>query len=44
MDVKDCFLPEDLAGSFESEPETSEISEGAPASPHVGPVEQLEAI
>jgi hypothetical protein len=38
-DVKDCFLPEDLAGTFEGEPEASEVSERAPASPHVGPVE-----
>jgi hypothetical protein len=39
LDVKDCFLPEDLAGSFESELESSEVSEGAPAAPHAGPVE-----
>ena len=44
LDVKDCFLSEDLVGSFENEPEASEVSEGAPASPHVGPVEQFEAI
>ena len=44
LDVKDCFLPEDLVGSFEGEPEASEVSERAPASPHVGPVEQLEAV
>jgi len=44
LGVKDGFLPEDLVGSFEGEPERPEISEGAPASPHVGPVEQFEAI
>jgi hypothetical protein len=44
LDVKDCFLPEDLVGSFEGEPERPEISEGAPVSPHLGPVEQFEAI
>ena len=44
LDVKDCFLAEDLVGSFEGEPERPEISEGAPASPHLGPVEQFEAI
>src|SRR5271165_5078153 len=44
LDVKDCFLPEDFVGSFKREPEASEVSERAPASPHVGPVEQLEAV
>ena len=44
LDVKDCFLPEDFVGSFESKPESSEVSEGTPASAHVGPIEQLEAI
>ena len=44
LDVKDCFLPEDFVGSFESKPESSEVSERTPASAHVGPIEQLEAI
>ena len=44
LDVKDCFLPEDFVGSLESKPESSEVSEGTPASAHVGPIEQLEAI
>jgi hypothetical protein len=44
MDVKDCFFAEDFVGSLEGEPEPPEISERAPASPHVGPVEQFEAI
>ena len=44
LDVKDCFLPEDFVGSFESKPELSEVSERTPASAHVGPIEQLEAI
>ena len=43
LDAKDGFLLEDLSGSFESEPEWSEVSEGAPASPHAGPVEQFTA-
>jgi hypothetical protein len=44
LNVKDCFLLEDLAGSFEGEAESSEIAEGAPSSSRVGPVKQLEAI
>ena len=32
LGVKDGFVPEDLVGSFEGEPERPEISEGAPAS------------
>ncbi len=44
LDVKDCFLLEDFVGSFESKPESSEVSERTPASAHVGPIEQLEAI
>ena len=43
-DVKDCFLPEDFVGPFKSEPEASEVSERTPASPHLGPVEQFEAV
>ena len=43
-DVKDCFLPEDFVGPFKSEPEASEVSESTPASPHLGPVEQFEAV
>jgi hypothetical protein len=43
-DVKNYFLLEDLVRPFEREPEASEVSERTPASPHVGPVEQLEAI
>jgi hypothetical protein len=31
-------------GSLDGEPEPSEVPERAPASPHVGPVEQFEAI
>ena len=44
LDVKDRFLSEYLMSSLESKPEPSEVADGAPAAPHVGPVEQLEAI
>jgi hypothetical protein len=44
LDVEDYFFPEDLVGSLDGEPEPSEVPERAPASPHVGPVEQFEAI
>jgi hypothetical protein len=44
LDVKDWFLPEDFVGPFKGEPEASEVSECTPAFPHVGPVEQLEAV
>ena len=44
LDVEDCFFREDIVGSLEGEPELSEVPESAPASPHVGPVEQFEAI
>ena len=42
--MKDGFVTEHLIGTLKGEPELSEVTEGAPASPHVGPVEQLEAI
>src|SRR5271165_5074446 len=42
--VKDGFITEHVIGTLEGEPEWSEVTERAPASPHVGPVEQLEAI
>ena len=32
LGMKDGFLPEDLVGSFEGEPERPEIPKGAPAS------------
>jgi hypothetical protein len=44
LDVEDCFFREDIVGPLEGEPELSEVPESAPASPHVGPVEQFEAI
>ena len=42
--VEGCFFSEDLVGSLDGETGPSEVSERAPASPHVGPVEQFEAI
>ena len=42
--MKDGFVTEHLIGTIKGEPKSSEVTEGAPASPHVGPVEQLEAI
>ena len=42
--MKDGFVTEHLIGTLKGEPESSEVTEVAPASPHVGPVEQLEAI
>jgi hypothetical protein len=42
--VKDWFSAEHFVGPLEGEPELSEVTERAPTAPHVGPVEQLEAI
>ena len=42
--VKDWFGAEHFIGPLEGEPELSEVTERAPTAPHVGPVEQLEAI
>jgi hypothetical protein len=42
--VKDWFGAEHFIGTLEGEPESSEVTERAPTAPHVGPVEQLEAI
>jgi hypothetical protein len=42
--MKDGFVTEHLIGTLKGEPKSSEVAEGAPAAPHVGPVEQLEAI
>src|ERR1700730_18080885 len=42
--VKDWFVAEHLIGPLEGKSEPSEVTERAPTAPHVGPVEQLEAI
>ena len=42
--VKDWFVTEHLIGTLEGEPESSEVTERAPTAPHVGPIEQLEAV
>jgi hypothetical protein len=44
MAVKYWFVAEHLIGTLEGEAESSEVPERAPTAPHVGPVEQLEAI
>jgi group II intron reverse transcriptase/maturase len=43
LDVEDRLIPEDLMCPVEREAEASEVSEGAPAFPDEGPVEQFEA-
>ena len=42
--MKDWFGAEHFIGPLEGEPELFEVTERAPTAPHVGPVEQLEAI
>ena len=44
LGVKDWLRAEHFICTLEGEPESSEVTEGAPASPHVGPVEQFEAV